>query len=234
MADNQKNRPHTTVILAMSADGKIADVERSPARFTSEEDKAHLEQQIAACDGVLFGAGTLRAYGTTLRVSQPSLLQQRSQQTLPSQPIQIVASRTANIDPQLRFFRQPVERWLLTTATGAQQWQQCPEFKQILVYETPDSLGIDWTAALQQMANLGLSRLAVLGGGQLVASLIGADLIDEFWLTLCPVILGGATAPTPVDGAGFSPTLAPRLELLEVKTVGQEIFLHYRLQRFQL
>lgn len=231
MADHPKNRPHTTVILAMSADGKIADVERSPARFTSEEDKAHLEQQIAACDGVLVGAGTLRAYGTTLRVSQPALLQQRFQQNFPPQPIQIVASRTANIDPQLRFFRQPVERWLLTTATGAQQWQECSEFKQILVYETPDSLEINWTAALEQMANLGLSRLAVLGGGQLVASLIGSDLIDEFWLTLCPLILGGARSPTPVDGAGFSPTLAPRLELLEVKTVGQEVFLHYRLQR---
>ncbi len=232
MAANQKNRPHTTVILAMSADGKIADVERSPARFTSKEDKAHLEQQIAACDGVLFGAGTLRAYGTTLRVSQPSLVQQRSQQNLPPQPIQIVASRTANIDAQLRFFRQPVERWLLTTATGAQQWQQCPEFfEQILVYETPDSLTIDWIAALQQMVNQGLSRLAVLGGGQLVASLIAGDLIDELWLTLCPVILGGATAPTPVDGAGFSPPLAPRLELLEAKTIGQEVFLHYRLQR---
>jgi riboflavin biosynthesis pyrimidine reductase len=42
-----QHRPHTTVILAMSADGKIADVRRSPARFGSKTDIAHLEEQIA-------------------------------------------------------------------------------------------------------------------------------------------------------------------------------------------
>jgi len=30
-----QNRPHTTVVLAMSVDGKIADFRRSPARFGS-------------------------------------------------------------------------------------------------------------------------------------------------------------------------------------------------------
>jgi 5-amino-6-(5-phosphoribosylamino)uracil reductase len=62
----------------------------------------------------------------------------------------------------------------------------------------------------------------------LVASLLAADLIDEFWLTVCPLILGGITAPTPVDGAGFSAQLAKHLELLSVETIEQEVFLHYR------
>lgn len=232
MADKRKNRPHTTVVLAMSADGKIADVKRSPARFSSATDKSHLEQQIAAADAVLFGAGTLRAYGSTLRISNPQLLQQRKQQSMPPQPIQILASLQANIDPQLRFFRQPVPRWLLTTATGAKSWEGRSEFEQILVCDvTPFTLEIDWVAALQQLAKMGLSRLAVLGGGELVASLMAADLIDEFWLTVCPLILGGATAPTPVEGTGFYTALAPHLELLSVQAVEQEVFLHYRLQR---
>ena len=231
MTDVEKNRPYTTVVLAMSADGKIADVKRSPARFSSPADKIHLEQQIAASDAVLFGAGTLRAYGTTLSVSTPQLLQQRYQQKLSPQPVQIVASRQAKIDPQLRFFRQAVPRWLLTTAAGAKHWEGRSEFERILVYETLFSNEIDWATALQYLASLGLGRLVVLGGGQLVASLVAADLIDEFWLTVCPLILGGATAPTPVEGVGFYPALAPRLELLSVQAIEQEVFLHYRLQR---
>lgn len=226
-----RNRPYTTVVLAMSADGKIADVKRSPARFSSPADKVHLEKQIASSDAVLFGAGTLRAYSTTLGISNPQLLQERYQQKLPPQPVQIVASRLAFIDPQLRFFRQSVPRWLLTTAIGGKRWEGCPEFEQILVCETPDSIGIDWTDALQQLATLGLERLAVLGGGQLVASMLAVDLIDEIWLTVCPLILGGTTAPTPVEGAGFYPALAPRLELLSVEAIATEVFLHYRLCR---
>ena len=81
------------------------------------------------------------------------------------------------------------------------------------------------------MAQLGLERIAVLGGGELVASLVAEDLIDEFWLTVCPLIIGGATAPTPVEGKGFITAVAPRLELLSVSQVEHELFLHYRLQR---
>ena len=232
MVERCKNRPYTTVVLAISADGKIAEKARSPARFSSATDKAHLEQQIAAADAVLFGAGTLRAYGTTLKVSHPQLLQQRKQSSLPVQPAQIVVSLQANIDPQLRFFRQPVPRWLLTTSVGAKHWKERPEFERIIVcQEKSYDSSIDWTNALQQLNSLGVKRLAVLGGGQLVASMLAADLIDEFWLTVCPLILGGASSPTPVEGMGFDAALAPRLELISVQAKDGEVFLHYRLQR---
>lgn len=256
MVDQQKKRPYTTVVLAMSADGKIADLKRSPARFSSPIDKIHLEQQIALSDAVLFGAGTLRAYSTTLRVSTTQLLEQRNLRSLPPQPLQIVASQQGNIDPQLQFFRQPVPRWLLTTSVGAKPWQERSEFEKIIVCErgyleqgergrlgrlgrlaeknpsplTPHPL-IDWKAALEQLDDLGVKRIAVLGGGQLVASMLADDLIDEFWLTVCPLILGGSSSPTPVEGIGWDEKLAPRLELLSVETYEQEVFLHYRLQR---
>jgi 5-amino-6-(5-phosphoribosylamino)uracil reductase len=84
---------------------------------------------------------------------------------------------------------------------------------------------------LAQLKELGLHKLGILGGGELVASLLAMDLIDEFWLTVCPVILGGATAPTPVEGIGFSDKQARHLELLSMEQIEGEIFLHYKLQR---
>lgn len=228
-------RPHTTVVLAMSADGKITDATRSPARFSSSADRTHLETQIALADGVLLGAGTLRAYGTTLGISNPQLQQLREQGGAPPQPVQIVCSGSADLDPQFRFFRQQVPRWLLTTTVGAKCWQEehssgVGSFERILVAETSTGT-IDWSKAFQQLTQLGIARLAILGGGELVASLLAADLIDEFWLTVCPLILGGTTAPTPVEGEGFIVDLAPRLELVDIETVEHEVFLHYRLQR---
>ncbi|MEH2174672.1 RibD family protein [Nostoc sp.] len=241
-----QHRPHTTVVLAMSADGKIADFKRSPARFGSRVDKAHLEKQIAASDAVLFGARTLDAYGTTLTVTDPTLVQLRAQGGKPQQPVHIVITNSANLNPEIHFFKQPVRRWLLTTTAGEFLWKERlqtlhstlgigvqeypPEFEKILVFETP-TREIDILAALKQLATLHITRLAVLGGGELVASLLELDLIDELWLTVCPLILGGNTAPTPVEGKGFLPNLAPKLQLIEVQTVEQEVFLHYRLQR---
>ncbi|MEG4344978.1 RibD family protein [Microcoleus sp. A003_D6] len=286
--------PHATVILAISADGKIADAVRSPARFGSANDKAHLEQQVAASDAVLFGNGTLQAYGTTMRVISPELLKQRELAGKPPQPVQIVCSRSRQFDPNLRFFQQPVPRWLLTgqdsretalpsplkngqDARSTRDEFSCgtgilPVHKKLIengadvsngqdARSTRDKLScgtgilpvhkrlidngtigkfdrtliantiageIDWIDAFQQLEALGIKRLAILGGGKLVASVLAAGLIDELWLTVCPLILGGADAPTPVEGKGFLADLAPKLELLAVKQVGQEVFLHYR------
>jgi 5-amino-6-(5-phosphoribosylamino)uracil reductase len=214
----------------MSADGKIADTNRSPARFGSATDKFHLQTQLAKVDGVLFGAETLRAYGTTLRVTHPDLLQQRHQQGKPPQPTYIVCSRFAQLNPDYPFFQQPIPRWLITTTAGAEQWRSRLEFDRILAPPSPNKQ-LDWTLILSQLADLGLETLAVIGGGQLVASILAAGLIDELWLTVCPLLLGGTQAPTPVAGAGFPADLAPRLQLLSVHTVEHEVFLHYSVQQ---
>ena len=65
----------STLVLAMTVDGKIADGGRSAAKFSSPQDFRHLELQVAQADAVLIGAGTLRIHGTTMRVLDPELIQ---------------------------------------------------------------------------------------------------------------------------------------------------------------
>lgn len=229
LARTMVKRPSTKAILAMTADGKISDYQDSAARFGSDNDKAHLEYQVSLADAVLFGAGTLRAYGTTMSVSQPKLLAERQQRSQSPQPVQIVASASGKLDRHWRFFQQPVPRWLITLPAGDIPWKNQPEFERIMVAPTDNSgLQIDWRAIFAQLAELGLEKLAILGGGELVASLLAADLIDELWLTLCPIILGGNSAPTPVGGKGWLQSHSKKLQLLEVKQIEQELFLHYQ------
>ena len=232
------NKPQTTVVLAMTADGKITDRASSPARFGSKIDKLHLEKQISFVDAVIFGAGTLRSYGTTLPITNPKLLQARKKRSQPPQPIHIVCSASGKIAPQLRFFSQPVPRWLLTTATGAKFWQEKTEFERILISRDDrniqpmdDSQSIEWMAILAQLKQLGIDKLAILGGGNLVASLLAVDAVDEFYLTICPFILGGQNAPTPVEGKGWLQEQGRKLELISVKQIEREVFLHYKIIR---
>ncbi len=221
-------RPHTTVVLAMSADGKIADKARSRSNFSSPTDQKHLEKHCAIADAIIFGAGTLRAYGTTRSIQDPQLIHQRQQRQQPPQPVQIVVSPSGSIDPEIPFFRQPIPRWLITTPSGEELWRGQPDkFERILI-STEDHLKLDWREIFSQLKQLGIHRLAVLGGGQLVASLVALNFIDELWLTICPLILGGSIAPTPVEGKGFLEKNASNLELLSVEKVAQEVFLHYR------
>lgn len=222
------NRPHTTVVLAVSADGKIADTARSAAAFSSRIDRAHLERQVAVADAILFGAGTLRAHGSAMSLGNSQLIALRRQKQKPEQPIQIVCTRSGNIPSDIRFFQQKVPRWLLTTEAGAQSWQgnSPPAFDEIITPETSNG-EINWEQGLRELKRRGIENLAVLGGGEIIADLFTRELLDELWLTVCPVLIGGKDAPTPIEGSGLSAENAQKLKLLSVETIDQEIFLHY-------
>ena len=53
-------------------------------------------------------------------------------------------------------------------------------------------------------------------------------LIDEFYVTLTPRIIGGAAAPTLVDGLGFEPGSVLNLKLKSCRRVKNELYLIYR------
>lgn len=215
-------RPHMTAVLAMTADGKIANVHRGAADFGSAADRAHLERQVAQSDAVLIGAKTLRAYGSGMLVHDGELLAARQAQGKSPQTLHIICSRSGQIPPNMAFFRQPLERWLITTSDGAQLWHESQAFQRIWYDQ-------NWPELLAEFYALGLRKIGVLGGGELMASLLAAGVIDDLWLTVCPWIFGGASAPTPVDGPGLLQPVA--LELLTCEQVANELFLHYQVKR---
>ena len=224
-----KQLPHTTLILATTADGKIADKTSAAARFGSSYDKAHLEKQVSLVDGVIFGAGTLRAYGTSLPISNPELIKERIKRHQTSQPLHILASASGKIDVELKFFQQPIPRWLITTENCDALWKDRLFFQRVIFGKTKEgSDKFSWQPILANLFDLGIKKLGILGGGELVASLLSVNAIDEIWLTVCPVIFGGVNAPTSVGGIGWLQSQGIKLHLLEVKQVEQEVFLHYK------
>ncbi|AFZ48268.1 bifunctional deaminase-reductase domain protein [Cyanobacterium stanieri PCC 7202] len=227
------NLPHITAILAMSADGKISTESAKPARFSSPQDLAHLEEQISLCDAIIFGANTLRAYGTTLTIKQPHLLAQRQERQQNPQPINIVCSASGNLETHYSFFEQPVKRILLTTQKGKENWNininrndKKILFNDYLIIENKNKK-IDWQPVFKHLKSININRVAVLGGGELIASILEKKLIDDLWLTVCPVILGGNQAPSPVGGNSFPQSIP--LHLKRVKQVGEELFLNYQI-----
>ena len=67
----------------------------------------------------------------------------------------------------------------------------------------------------------GAGRVGV-GGAGLAASLAEKDLIDEYRLFICPVVLGGGTPYFPPPPKRFD------LELIETQTFSQVVYLRYR------
>ena len=222
--------PKITAILAMSLDGKISTHTNKPARFSSSEDLAHLEKQISLCDAIVFGANTLRAYGTSLTIKNPELLQQRKKLSLPPQPLHIVCSASGKLDPNWRFFSQPIPRALLTNEVGKQNWRKqiehlAPNVQEDIFFPTYfiSKTDIKWQEIIYRLNKKGYQKIAILGGAKLIYSLLQENLIDDIWLTICPLVIGGEEAPKLFHD--FQKPLS--LKLLELTSIDSEIFAHY-------
>lgn len=204
------------LVLAVSLDGRLAPPDGGAAQIGGRGDRRVLEEALAWADACLIGGRTLRLHGSTCQIHAADLLGQRRRDGRPEQPTAVVVSRTNRFDPQLLFFRQPLERWLLTSAPAVAITHAAP-FSRSLPLKS-------WPAALASLAAAAGPRLLLLGGADLAAQLLAADLVDQLQLTLCPRLLGGAHSWVPSDVA-LSPN---RWSLLEQRPLeGQELLLRY-------
>ncbi|GAA6620140.1 RibD family protein [Scytonema sp. NUACC26] len=218
----------TTVVLAMTADGKISAVDPRAPRDPDPVDRAHLEYQVSLADLVLVGAGTIRSEGTTFTISNPELLAARNVRGQSPQPITCVVSGSLDLPPDLPFFNQDVERWIFTTRAAMDRKTEATILHKLADVIALGDTDLDWDRAYALITERGIRKVVALGGGSLTAALIQAGRIDDWWLTIWPIIYGGKNAPSPVEGEGFVPDAAPHLELVETRQVGSDLFLHYR------
>lgn len=221
---------HLRLVLAVSLDGRLAPPEGGAAQLGGRGDRRVLEEALAWADATLVGAETLRRHGSQCLIHQADLLQRRHQEGRPSQPLAIVASRSADLPAHLPFFRQPLRRWWLGPPVEGRAGGGA-------VPAIPVPAGFDrhvrldgWSALRDVLPSHGIDRLAVLGGARLAAALLSEDCIDELQLTLCPRLLGGSHCWVP--GGGSAPLPPSAWELLEQRPLGDgELLLRYRLVR---
>jgi len=206
--------PELRLVLAVSLDGRLAPPTGGAAQIGGAGDRRVLEEALAWADGCLIGARTLRLHGCTCLIRQPDLVELRSRQSRPPQPTAVAVSRSGHFDPQLRFFSQPLQRWLLG-----------PELVEPPVGFSAALPLVDWHQALAGLAAQGLQRLVVLGGAVLAGELLQQQLVDELQLTLCPRLLGGPHSWLPA-----SVVMEPGLWALQEQRPleGEELLLRYR------
>ena len=90
---------------------------------------------------------------------------------------------------------------------------------------------VDLPELLRRLKQRGVDRLLAEGGGELNWALVRKDLVDELYVTVAPVLLGGRDAPTLLGGAGLPMNDQLRLRLVDVDRQGDELFCRYAVIR---
>jgi riboflavin-specific deaminase-like protein len=224
-------RPFVAATFAITADGKITTREYSPVDFTSREDKLHLLRQRALGDAVLVGYGTLKQDNVRLGLPKGELREERVAHGQTPSPLRVIVSNEGRIDSELKIFASDVAPILIfsTTKMPRSYQKQLREKATLHLSESP-SVDLAWML-LTLHREYDVKSVACEGGAALFRSMLELDLIDQLNLTITPYLFGGRDAPTLAGRPTEFLPASVRCSLTDMRTVGDECFLTYRIRR---
>jgi riboflavin biosynthesis pyrimidine reductase len=173
-------------------------------------------------DVLLVGAGTVRAEGYGGIRLDDDAVAWRVEHGLRPQPTVAVVSARLELPPTHPVFVEPATRPIVVTHAAAppDRLRELSAVADVLVCGTS---AVDVALVPAALGRRGLPQILCEGGPNLLGSFVAADRVDEFCLTLSPVLEGG------VAGRVAKGTLqvARRMRLLHSFAAGDMLFLRY-------
>jgi len=209
------HRPHVSLKLAVSADGKVALAGRKPAAVTGEPARARVHLMRAMNDAILIGIGTALSDDPQLTCRLPGM-SSRS-------PVRVVLDADLRLPMAGALVRSARDTplWVITGETAPTEVEAVLAARGVEVFRLP-ATGRRIDSSLRVLAVRGITRLMVEGGPTVAAALVAADLVDEAVLLRSPDPIG----PDGIDALEAMPLTAltdsPKLRLLGVETVGAD------------
>lgn len=223
-------RPFVVLSSAVTVDGKIAARGRSVV-ISTQKDFLRKDTLRASVDAILIGGTTLHRDDPQLTIRSTALVRERRLLGLTTQPAKIGLARAVRLSSRSAFLtRGPGKRYLFTTSeTSSRVLQRLRAQATVRVVRTRK---YPVRALLRTLYRDGIRTVLVEGGGATMASFLAAGCVDDIIVRIRSAILGGAKAPTFVDGAGFSPDRAIHLSLVHHETDADgTVIVHYRVDR---
>jgi riboflavin-specific deaminase-like protein len=211
-------RPHVSVHVAQSLDGRIA-LEGAATTLSTKEGQERAHGARAASDAVLVGARTVRIDDPRLTVRLVPLVERPN-------PLRVVLASALDLPLQARVFsrrgrvlvigaegRAPPERRAALESTGA----------EVAIVAAGDDGLVAPAAALEVLAQRSIERVLIEGGARILTSFFRARLVDRATIEIATSILGAPA--TPVLGQLGVDTLdhAPSLIDVSVERVGTHV-----------
>ncbi len=212
----REGRPHVTLKLAVSADGKAGLPGRKPAAITDEAARERVQRMRAMNDAILTGIGTVLADDPQLNCRLPGMGH--------ASPVRVVLDSELRLPAKSRIAASAARTldWAFTSEAVPQEKERALTDLGVEVLRVPGTKGrLDLSAVLRSLGSRGITRVMIEAGPILSAAFVAGDLVDEVALFRAPKTLGeGIDA---LEGMPLSAlTLSPKLRLVGEEQVGAD------------
>jgi 5-amino-6-(5-phosphoribosylamino)uracil reductase len=220
------DRPYTLLSAAVSLDGYLDGGPGRPLRLSSGADLDRVDALRADCDAILVGASTVRNDNPRLLVrSEPRRTARCAQGRTPT-PVKVTITRSGDLDPGACFFGTGGEK-LVYCSSDAVGRTSGRLGAAATVIGCGQSADLRWISA--DLAERGVRRLLVEGGGTTHTEFLTADLADELHLVVAPFFVGGGPATRFLGDGQFPWHPGRRAPLAEVRRLDDVVLLRYAL-----
>ncbi|WP_040157618.1 RibD family protein [Mobilicoccus massiliensis] len=185
------DEPLVIAQLGQSLDGFIASRTGDAEFVTGPEDRRHLHVLRSLVDAVVVGAATVIADDCRLTVRDAPLRT--------GHPTRVVLDPRGRVPRSSHLLTEPDAPTLWLVGEAADVPDDLPEHVEVVVREP--GAGYEPAEVLDALAERGLRRVLVEGGGRLVSSFLAAGALDRLFVTCAPVLIGDG-----VPGLRFSGT----------------------------
>lgn len=183
-------RPWVMTNMIASADGATA-VDGRSGELGGPADFAMFKALRAIADVIVVGASTVREERYQVPGTGGDEQQQmRATRGQAPRPLIVIITAGLDLDPTLPLFTEPGYRPLILTGASAPEDRR-ERLSQVAEVVTAGNDGVDLATAMAELGGRGHRVALAEGGPSLNGQLIAEDLIDEWNLSVSPLLVSG-------------------------------------------
>jgi 2,5-diamino-6-(ribosylamino)-4(3H)-pyrimidinone 5'-phosphate reductase len=207
----------------MTIDGKIA-TNIGDSTISSKQDLRRLHRLRSSVDAIIIGISTVIVDNPRLTVR----LVKRHGTT----PVRIIVDSIGRIPLDSKILKSASKINTIVAVTRRASDERIDKIKNAgAIVIVAGTKTVDLKELFFILKKMGFNKILVEGGGELNWSILQLRIVNELMVTVAPIIVGGRTATTLVEGDGYERISdGIKMELIKVSRQNNgEVVLYYKL-----
>ena len=191
-------RPFVLLKAAMSLDGKIATAEGESQWISCETSREEVHRLRHELTGIMAGIGTVLADDPMLNCRIPG----------GKQPVRIIVDSHLSIPEESKLVCSAKEFPLVVAAVensdAAKKERLAEQGVKVIEVSADDAGHVDLNILMDCLGEMKIDSILLEGGGRLAEGALKAGIVDKVQFYIAPMLIGGESAKTPVEGRGIA------------------------------